>query len=143
MLCLTRSVPVKLFASVFVSLTCLAGTYNKGGNTAGCQQCGTGPTTVAEGASSISQCVAPPGSYIDRGAGKQCQKGTYSSDFTNATSCVPCNTGFTTAGLGSNSSAQCDRVMPGYFIVNASYAAPCPLGSFQGTEGTVYSCSAW
>jgi hypothetical protein len=87
--------------------------------------------------------VAPAGSYVDRGTGKQCQKGTFSSEFTNATSCVPCNDGFTTAGTASDSLSQCDRVMPGFYIVNASYAAPCPLGSYQGTEGTVYSCSSW
>ncbi|WIA13594.1 hypothetical protein OEZ85_007160 [Tetradesmus obliquus] len=92
--------------AVVVSVLCPVGTYNSGGNTAGCQQCGPGLTTTAAGSTSIS------------------------------------HDGFTTAGTGSNSSAQCDRVMPGYFIVNATYAAPCPLGSYQGSEGTVYSCNS-
>ncbi|WIA33742.1 hypothetical protein OEZ86_006857 [Tetradesmus obliquus] len=92
--------------AVVVSVLCPVGTYNSGGNTAGCQQCGNGLTTTAAGSTSIS------------------------------------HDGFTTAGTSSNSSAQCDRVMPGYFIVNATYAAPCPLGSYQGSEGTVYSCNS-
>lgn len=38
--------------------------------------------------------------------------------------------------------AQCDKVLPGYYMVNSTYAAECPAGSYQDMEGTVYDCNA-
>jgi hypothetical protein len=59
------------------------GTYNTGGNTAGCQKCGSGLTTRGPRAANASMCLAPAGSYVERGTGKACQKGTYSEELNN------------------------------------------------------------
>jgi len=42
-----------------VGVQCEAGTYNIGGNTAGCQKCGPGLTTQQAGSSNSSQCASP------------------------------------------------------------------------------------
>jgi hypothetical protein len=38
------------------AVVCEVGTYNVGGNSAGCQRCGPGLTTAGNGSTSISQC---------------------------------------------------------------------------------------
>jgi hypothetical protein len=78
-------------ATAAVLLLCCSpiGTYNTGGNTAGCQKCGIGLTTRGVKAANASMCLAPAGSYVERGTGKACQKGTYSEELNNMSACIP------------------------------------------------------
>ena len=41
---------------VYAASVCPVGTFNIGGNTAGCQRCGVGLTTMQEGSNSTLQC---------------------------------------------------------------------------------------
>ncbi|WIA13038.1 hypothetical protein OEZ85_006646 [Tetradesmus obliquus] len=134
---------------------CPIGTYNTGGNTAGCQKCGAGLTTLGPRSMNASMCLAPAGSYVERGTGKACQKGMYSEELNNLSACIACPAGVTTPGDGSNSSSACGLARPGFHLVNttaaaasaaaaaskAATAAVCPPGSYQGREAAVFECS--
>lgn len=86
--------------------------------------------------------VAPPGSYLYLGVGKLCPQGTYQPDYNTMTFCHSCPTGLTTEGEGHNSSTDCTLAMKGYYIVNGSAAAPCPVGTYSDQEGAVTQCTA-
>uniref|UniRef100_A0A383V609 Tyrosine-protein kinase ephrin type A/B receptor-like domain-containing protein n=1 Tax=Tetradesmus obliquus TaxID=3088 RepID=A0A383V609_TETOB len=130
-----------------VSLTgvqCLKGTYNVGNNTAGCQKCGAGLTTADDGATSMAECKAPAGSYMDKGIGKLCQRGTYSTDLNTNANCVPCPTGITTELEGSTSAAACSLALKGNYInpLNSNEALACPRDTYQDQEIATTTCKA-
>jgi hypothetical protein len=87
--------------------------------------------------------VAPAGSYVDKGIGKVCQRGTYSTALNSDTNCQTCPDGITTADEGSTSAAACSLAMKGFYInpSNASDAIPCPLHTYQGEEAAVTACT--
>jgi hypothetical protein len=93
----------------------------------------------------MSACaVAPAGSYLDKGIGKLCQKGTYSTGLNSNTNCVPCPDGSTTAAEGSTTADACSLAVKGYYIspTNAAEAIKCPLDTYQDQEAAVTSCTA-
>jgi hypothetical protein len=55
----------------YVGALCPIGTYNIGGNTAGCQSCNPGLTTADMGSVASTDCVAPAGSYLDKLTGRK------------------------------------------------------------------------
>ncbi|WIA40625.1 hypothetical protein OEZ86_013961 [Tetradesmus obliquus] len=120
---------------------CPIGTYNVGGNTVGCTKCGTGLTTTKTGATNSTACVAPPGSFADMGASaKTCPRGTYTPDFNSLPACLTCPAGITTVRDNSTSIGHCKLARKGYYLVNATAAEECPMGSYQGREAEVYKC---
>ncbi|KAF6264065.1 hypothetical protein COO60DRAFT_1663488 [Scenedesmus sp. NREL 46B-D3] len=123
---------------------CEEGTYNVGSNTAGCQKCGAGLTTADTGSNAASLCLAPAGSYLDKGIGKLCQRGTYSTALSSSNNCVPCPDGITTAGEGSTTAGACSLALKGYYIDpdNSTLAIECPLDTYQDQEAAVTSCTA-
>eukprot|EP00775_Hariotina_reticulata_P003324 gene3324-3601_t len=112
-------------ATSYAGVACPVGTFNVGGNTAGCQK-----------------CVAPAGSYLDRGIGKLCPKGTYTDTLNSLNLCTPCGTGVTTAAEGSTAVSACDRAIKGYKYTGSNTAAPCELNFYQDEESTNSSCKA-
>lgn len=84
--------------------------------------------------------MAPAGSYLDKGIGKLCQKGTYSIALNSDATCTPCPIGITTAGEGSDSAADCNLAMKGYFLNNGA-AELCPVDTYQDQEAAVSSCT--
>ncbi|WIA20328.1 hypothetical protein OEZ85_006160 [Tetradesmus obliquus] len=120
---------------------CPIGTYNVGGNTVGCTKCGTGLTTTKTGATNSTACVAPPGSFADMGASaKTCPRGTYTPDFNSLPACLTCPAGITTVRDNSTSIGHSKLARKGYYLVNATAAEECPMGSYQGREAEVYKC---
>ncbi|WIA42283.1 hypothetical protein OEZ86_008297 [Tetradesmus obliquus] len=115
---------------------CPVGTYNVGKNTAGCQKCGAGLTTASSTTMTAAGCVAPAGSYLDKGIGKLCQRGTYSTALNSASSCTPCPDGITTANEGSDNSNLCTLAAKGHYInpANASEALECDYHTYQDQE---------
>ncbi|WIA14315.1 hypothetical protein OEZ85_002847 [Tetradesmus obliquus] len=124
-------------------VVCDIATYNVGSNTAGCQKCGAGLTTATNGSDSASDCQAPAGSYMDKGIGKLCQKGTYSTALNTNANCIPCPDGITTAAEGSTAAAACSLALKGYYIdsINSTNAIKCPLDTYQDQEAAVTSCT--
>jgi hypothetical protein len=90
-----------------------------------------------------ASAVAPAGSYLDKGIGKLCQKGTYSTGLNSNTNCIPCPDGITTAAEGSTTADTCSLALKGYYInpSNAAEAIKCPLDTFQDQEAAVTSCT--
>ncbi|KAF6251142.1 hypothetical protein COO60DRAFT_1677280 [Scenedesmus sp. NREL 46B-D3] len=122
---------------------CEVATYNVGSNTAGCQKCGAGLTTAGTGSTAASACLAPAGSNLDKGIGKLCQRGTYSTDLSSNNNCVPCPEGITTANEGSTTAAACSLALKGYYIdpSNSTLAIQCPLDTYQDQEAAVTACT--
>ncbi|KAF8059695.1 SVEP1 [Scenedesmus sp. PABB004] len=120
---------------------CDAGSYNIGKNTAGCQRCPSGLTTQSTGANSSAACIAPAGSYMDKGIGKRCPRGTFTTDFNTLASCQDCPDGLTTAAEGANSSALCLLAVKGFYKVNATTTAPCPIGTFSDADTDITACT--
>jgi hypothetical protein len=91
-----------------------------------------------------ASAVAPAGSYLDKGIGKLCQKGTYSTGLNSNTNCIPCPDGITTAAEGSTTADTCSLAVKGYYInpSNAAEAIKCPLDTYQDQEAAVTSCTA-
>lgn len=88
-------------------------------------------------AQSIHCCctaVAPAGSYMDKGIGKLCPKGTYSTDLNSLPACTACNLGVTTAAEGSTSPNQCILAKPGFYMINTTAAALCPVNTYNDGE---------
>ena len=125
----------------YSGVPCAVGTYNVGGNTAACQKCGNGLTTNSTESTSPDACLAPAGSYLDKGTGKKCPKGTYTTDLNRAGVCTPCNEGVTTAAEGSTSAAACDRAIAGYFYNGTGTAVECPINTYNAGESTADSCT--
>ncbi|KAF8061892.1 Svep1 [Scenedesmus sp. PABB004] len=129
-------------AVALVAQRCAVGSYNVGRNTAGCQRCNPGLTTVTEGAAAMSDCVAPPGSYYDRGMGRLCPRGTFSTNFTAGdASCTPCAPGVTTAAEGSNSSDACGLAARGFHMSGPGVAAACPVDTYSDVESANTECT--
>jgi hypothetical protein len=84
--------------------------------------------------------VAPAGSYLDKGIGKLCQKGTYSTGLNSNTNCIPCPDSITTAAEGSTTADACSLAVKGYYISpnNAAEAIKCPLDTYQDQGGCCY-----
>jgi hypothetical protein len=81
---------------------------------------------------------------MDKGIGKLCQRGTYSTDLNSNNTCIPCPDGITTANEGSSSADDCSLAIKGYYI-NASdptQAIKCPVDYYQEQEAAVNSCTA-
>lgn len=81
--------------------------------------------------------MAPAGSYNDKGVGKKCQKGTYTTDFNSASFCTACPDFITTAAEGSTTAASCDRAVKGYYMLDATTASACPLNTYSDAETPV------
>jgi hypothetical protein len=81
---------------------------------------------------------------MDKGIGKLCQKGTYSTALNNQPNCVPCPAGITTANEGSTAATDCSLALKGYYInpSNANEALPCPLNTYNDLEAAVTQCAA-
>lgn len=75
--------------------------------------------------------MAPAGSYVDKGIGKLCPKGTYSTGLNSAPACTACPTGITTDSEGRTSPGDCKFAMRGFYMVNATAAEPCPVNTFN------------
>ena len=88
--------------------------------------------------------MAPAGSYLDKGIGKLCQRGTYSTALSSSNNCVPCPDGITTAGEGSTTAGACSLALKGYYIDpdNSTLAIECPLDTYQDEEAAVTACTA-
>eukprot|EP00775_Hariotina_reticulata_P013894 gene13894-14013_t len=84
---------------------------------------------------------APAGSYMDKGTGKACTQGTYSTDLNKDPACTPCNEGVTTAFENSKRAADCALVLPGYYISAPQTASRCPLHTYKDTVTNATSCT--
>jgi hypothetical protein len=80
---------------------------------------------------------------MDKGIGKLCQKGTYSTELNSQPNCTPCPAGLTTATEGSTSAAACALALKGYYIdpTDATKAIKCPLDTYQAEEAPVTACT--
>ncbi|KAL4239882.1 Calcium ion binding [Mactra antiquata] len=113
---------------------CSVGSYNDGTSNL-CQSCPLGWTTLAEGSTSLNDCLAPCSngkvSFNGYEPCYSCPVGTYASDNTTCTSCDP---GFTTQGRGSDSSSQC--------VVESVPLEPCSIGTqpVSGSDGVCELC---
>jgi hypothetical protein len=85
--------------------------------------------------------VAPAGSYLDKGVGKKCPKGTYTDGLNTKAVCDACANGVTTAGEGSTSVAACDRAIKGYKYTGANTADKCDLHTYSDAENTAATCT--
>jgi hypothetical protein len=86
---------------------------------------------------------APAGSKKDKGIGKLCKKGTFSTELNSNSTCEPCPEGVTTADEGSTSADDCGLAQKGFYINpdNAAEALACPLDTFQDEESNVTACT--
>jgi hypothetical protein len=91
----------------------------------------------------LSSAEAPAGSYLDKGIGKVCQRGTYSTALNTNNNCVPCPDGITTVNEGSDSADLCALALKGYYInaTDPTQAIKCPLNFYQDQEAAVTSCT--
>eukprot|EP00878_Enallax_costatus_P036234 GHUV01040628.1.p2 GENE.GHUV01040628.1~~GHUV01040628.1.p2 ORF type:complete len:159 (-),score=14.77 GHUV01040628.1:14-490(-) len=105
--------------------------------------CGVSQCMLLITAASIPamHAVAPPGSYIERGVGKLCPKGTYQPDYNTMTFCYGCPVGLTTPSEGHNASMACQLAIKGYHTVNTTAAEPCPQGTYNDQEAAVTQCT--
>jgi hypothetical protein len=80
---------------------------------------------------------------VDKGIGKKCQKGTYSTDLNSDPTCQTCPPGITTAEEGSTTAEACSLAMKGFYInpSNTSEAIACPVNTYQGEEAAATSCT--
>lgn len=85
--------------------------------------------------------VAPAGSYLDKGVGKKCPKGTYTEGLNTKSVCDACANGVTTAGEGSTSAAACDRAIKGYKYLGNGAAAKCDINTYNDAETTASTCT--
>jgi hypothetical protein len=81
---------------------------------------------------------------MDKGIGKLCQKGTYSTALNSNPNCTPCPDGITTANEGSTAATDCSLALKGYYIDanDATKAVKCPLDTYQDQEAAVNNCTA-
>jgi hypothetical protein len=80
---------------------------------------------------------------MDKGIGKLCQRGTYSTALNSATTCTVCPTGITTANEGSTSAADCALALKGFYInpLNSAEAIKCPKDTYNDQEAAVTACT--
>lgn len=116
--------------------SCPQGHYCPGGSVTGnateVRVCPEGSTTASPGASLISQCVNPPGTWFDGVSVQVCPQGSYcpgGSVTGGGTTVTACPKGSTTANPGASLVSQC-VVEPGYYCTEGSTIAICPQGSF-------------
>jgi hypothetical protein len=90
-----------------------------------------------------SNAEAPAGSKKDKGIGKLCKKGTYTTDINSNSTCEACPDGVTTAEEGSTSPDECTLAQKGYYINpdNALEALECPADTYQDQESSTTSCT--
>ncbi|KAF8057919.1 Scube3 [Scenedesmus sp. PABB004] len=124
-------------AITYQAALCDPGTYSAGGTTIGCSACAAGLTTLAVGATSAGECVAPAGSYVANGAGKLCPRGTYSREASNATACTPCSRGLATAGEGASTPDDCTLATPGYYVLPLAALQALFAANASGSPGSV------
>lgn len=119
------------------AVPCPPDTYSEGlSYQVSCTQCPNGfhtdPSAPSGSLTSVEQCLAPPGSYVDAGQSTVllCEAGTFSDTYNNDTGCTPCNDvigpagqplgpGITTADAGANASTACRVLEPGFALVDA------------------------
>jgi len=89
----------------------------------------------------VCHAVAPAGSYFDKGTGKKCPKGTYTTGLNQLSVCIPCGDGVTTAAEGSTAESACDRALPGYKYTGSNTAAKCDLDTYNPAESTSSTCT--
>jgi hypothetical protein len=70
----------------------------------------------------------------------RCCAGTYTTDYNSLPACLTCPAGVTTLRDNSTSLGHCTLARKGFYLVNATAAEECPLGSYQGREAEVYKC---
>jgi hypothetical protein len=107
---------------------CPKDSFSSGKTRNPCRACGRGlKTQVTSGASNITFCMAPPGSFFDKSVGKLCPRGTYMDRYNYELMCTPCPKGLTTPKTGSTSIYQCSMAKPGFMLtqqaVDGSQAA--------------------
>jgi hypothetical protein len=112
-----------------VAVPCGANEYNNGMDGAtSCTPCPsrfvTDPEDEAGSHTSAAVCKAPPGYFVNGDSVAPCPAGSFSSEYSNETSCIDCEEvvgdGVTTAGPGANSSAACNVLQPGVAFVDLS-----------------------
>lgn len=95
----------------------------------------------------LCAAVAPAGSYLDKGVGKKCPKGTYTEGLNTLSVCNACATGVTTAGEGSTSRTDCNRAIKGYkytgldAVTGSGTAAKCDINTYNDVETTSSTCT--
>ncbi|OWF54931.1 Fibropellin-1 [Mizuhopecten yessoensis] len=115
---------------------CNLGTYQKESGQFQCQPCPFGQTTIQNGTSDIKLCfdMCPLGFEIThKGPCRVCEAGTYRGEG-DGPMCVPCTSGITTPGNGSQTVLNCTIVIcpPGYRAErNSTNCKPCELGQYQ------------
>ena len=119
---------------------CEPGTYKSELNLESCSPCPESKTTEHTGSVNISECVCPPGSYLDSGSCQTCPVGHYKQNHGNQ-DCTPCSDTFTTELGGSASAASC-VCSPGSYV-NTDSCELCPQGKYKPEFGTqaCTSCS--
>jgi hypothetical protein len=92
-------------------------------------------TTNTTSSTSQNACLAPAGSYMEKGTqGRLCPKGTYSEGNNKNVACPACPDGTTTLKEGSTSILACNRSIPGYQMIGPTQAELCPLSYYNDKE---------
>lgn len=82
----------------------------------------TDPENEIGSHTSAAVCMAPPGFFVEGNTVVPCPAGSFSSTYSHDTACTACEDvfgpGLTTAGAGSDSSAACTVLQPGYALVS-------------------------
>lgn len=101
------------------------------------QRCTNGLSTQAEGASDVSQCLAPPGYRYTGSSTVECETGFFKANWDRASDCTPCGTaaaaGSSNAGWMSGKTTRVPRMIPN----SGALAAPLLV---RGSAGT---CCEW
>lgn len=127
------------------------GYYKPGYNNMDCSTCGTGLTTLQEGADEPSDCVPLPG-WEKQAASDDfaapCLQGYYSAGGDSAVACTACPLGSTTQSPMSNDVSQCAVCFPGWGA-NPNYpgagqdvCSKCEPGTFSpgGSDNACIPC---
>ena len=112
-------------ATSAVCNTCPHGTFSAGGAST-CASCGANSDSLA-GSAEVESCGCNLGYASMTGAGpcEACAMGTYANT-TASKICFPCQVGYTTNFLASNSSDECVEIPP--VVIPRP---PCPSGSYR------------
>jgi hypothetical protein len=128
---------------------CPADTYRSGDATAvasasgdnACTACPYGLKTQegVTGATSVDECLAPPGWGFNGTAANECGSGKYKEGW-NKEACSDCGTGFETDATNSTSEGDC-KVPPGFGASSADggvtwTAVKCPVNTYGRSDPT-------
>lgn len=91
-----------------------------------CTECADGFTTTGTASSSITQCLCPPGHFLDGDTCTACPQNTFKTDISNATACTACRN-HSVSGLGSTEEIQC-QCQPGWYL-SGGECVECAPGS--------------